>query len=154
MSSMSASTTGTGHALQSPSGAFTSVLTAAVGFAAGKLERKVVAWTDKLNGAAGASDASGALGSLADEGLDEVAEAGAMNKAGAEGIKAGLHGENPVWAAIKGAWQSGTPAVRAAIVAAAASLILLVLLSPVLGLVFLVSLLAAAAVQRAHAPQS
>ena len=71
--------------------------------------------------------------------------------AGAEGIKASLHGKNPVWAAIKGAWQAGTPVVRAAIIAAAASAILLLLLSPVLLLVFLVSLLIIAAVHRARA---
>jgi hypothetical protein len=147
---MSANPTGADRALPTPAGAFTSILTAAVGFAAGKLERKVAAMTDKLQGVADPSAASGALGALADEGLDELAEGGAANKAGAEGLKAGLHGKNPVWAAVGGAWQSGTPVVRAAIVTAAASTVLLLILTPVLGVVFLLSLLLIAAVQRAR----
>jgi hypothetical protein len=151
MSSGSASTTEDGRALESPAGVFSSVLSAAVGFAAGKLERKVVAWTDKLQGVVEGGDASAGLASLADAGLDELAAAGAADKAGAEGIKAGLHGKNPIWAAIKASWQSGPPAVRAAIITAAASAILLLLVSPVLFLVFLVSLLIFAAVHRAQA---
>lgn len=74
-----------------------------------------------------------------------------METAGAEGVKATLHGRNPVRAAIKGAWQAGTPVVRAAIIAAVASVILLLALSPVLLLIFLVSLLILAAVHRARA---
>jgi len=136
---------------QGPAGAFTSVLNAVVGSAAAKLEQKVATWADKLDGVAGGGGPSEGLVALADAGLDELAEGGgATEKAGVEGVKAGLHGRNPVWAAVKGAWQAGTPVVRAAIVAAIASAILLLLLSPVLLLVFLVSLLIIAAVHRAR----
>ena len=139
----------------SPSGAFTSVLNAAVGSAAAKLEQKVTAWSDKLDGVAGGGDSSGGMGALADEGLDELAKGGgAKEKAGAEGVKAGLHGKSPIWAAIKGAWQAGTPVVRAAIIAAVVSAILLLLLSPVLLVVYLLSLLIIAAVHRARAAKA
>lgn len=152
MSSTATSTTRTVRADHGPAEAFTSVLNAAIGSAATKLEQKVAVWSDKLDGVAGGGDSSGGLVALADAGLDELAEGGgAREKAGAEGVKAGLHGKNPIWAAIKGAWQAGTPVVRAAIIAAVASAILLLLLSPVLLLVFLVSLLIIAAVHRARA---
>lgn len=147
---MAANMTEADRAPHTPAGAFTSILTAAVGFAAGKLERKVAAVTDKLQGVADPSAASGSLGALADEGLDELAEGGAANKAGAEGIRAGLHGKNPVLAAVGGAWQSGTPVVRAAIITTAASAVLLLILTPVLGVIFLASLLLLAAVERAR----
>lgn len=152
MSSSAVSTTRGVRADQSASGAFTSVLNAAVGSASAKLEQQVVLWTDKLNRVAGGDASSGGLVGLADAGLDELAEGGgAKEKAGVEAVKAGLHGKNPIRAAIKGAWQAGTPVVRAAIIAAVASVILLLLLSPVLLLVFLVSLLVVAAVHRARA---
>ncbi|HET6651287.1 MAG TPA: hypothetical protein VFH10_01500 [Nocardioides sp.] len=115
-----------------PAGAFTSIVTAAVGGAATKLEHEIAGWTHKLHAVAGRGG-------------------GAMETAGAEGVKATLHGRNPVRAAIKGAWQAGTPVVRAAIIAAVASVILLLALSPVLLLIFLVSLLILAAVHRARA---
>lgn len=138
--------------LQGPAGAFTSVLNAAVEFGAAKLEQKIGGWVEKLEGAAGEGDSSGGL---ADAGLDGLVEGGgAAQKAAAEGVKAGLHGKNPVWAAIHGAWQSGTPVVRAAIIAATASAIVLLLLSPVLGLVFLLSLAVIALVQRAGAART
>lgn len=131
---------------------FTLVLHTAVGSAAAKLEREIGTWADKLNSVASGGDSSGGLAALADEGLDELAEGGgAKQRAGAEGVKAGLHGKNPVWAAIKGAWQAGTPVVRAAIVAAVTGTILLLLLSPVLLLAFLLSLLIFVAVHRARA---
>jgi hypothetical protein len=152
MSSTATSTTRGVRTEHGPAGAFTSVLNAAVGSAAAKLEQKVVVWADKLNGVAGVGDSSGGLVALAEDGLDELAEGGgAKAKAGAEGVKAGLHGKNPVWATVKGAWQAGTPVVRAAVVAAAASAILLLLLSPVLLVVFLLSLLIISAVHRARA---
>jgi len=152
MSSTATSTTRGVRVDHSPAGAFTSVLNAAVGSAAAKLEQQVVVWADKLDRVAAGGDSSGGLAALADEGLDALAEGGgAKQKAGAEGVKAGLRGKNPVWAAVKGAWQAGTPVVRAAIVAAVASAFLLLLLSPVLLLVFLLSLLIIAAVQRARA---
>ena len=139
MSSIATSTTREIREDHSPAGAFTSVLNAAVGLAAAKLEQKVVVWADKLSGG------------VVDEGLDELAQGGgAKQRAGAEGVKAGLHGKNPIWAAIKGAWKAGTPFVKAAIIAAVASAVLLLLLSPVLLLVFLLSLLIIAAVHRAR----
>jgi hypothetical protein len=147
------SSTATAHGFRaddSPAGAFASVLNATVGTVAAKLEQKVGGWADKLEGVAAGGGSSG-FSALADEGLDGLAEGGgAKERAGAEGVKAGLHGKNPVWAAIKGAWQAGTPVVRAAIITALASAILLLLLSPVLLLVFLVSLLIIAAVHRAR----
>lgn len=154
MSSVSAPTSRAGPALDSPAGVFTSVLSAAVGIAADKLERKVVVWADKLRVAGGGDSAEGQA-RLADGVLDGLGEGGgAAQTAGAEGVKAGLHGKNPIWAAIKGAWQSGTPVVRAAIVTATASAIVLLLVSPVLFVVFLVSLLIIAAVRRAGAAKS
>ncbi len=151
MSSTATSTTDGVRAEHTPAGAFTSILDAAVGSAAAKLEQKVGVWADKLNGLAG-KGGSGGLTALADEGLDGLSDGGgAKQKAGAEGVKAGLHGKNPVWAAIKGAWQADEPVVRAAIVAAVVSVILLALLSPVLLLVFVLSLLITAAVHRARA---
>jgi hypothetical protein len=139
----------------SPANAFTAVLNAAVGGAAAKLEQKVDVWADRLNGVAGGGGSSGGLAALADEGLDDLADGGGARKqAVAKGVKAGLHGKNPFWAAVKGAWQGGTPVVRAAIIAALASTILLLLLSPVLLVVFLLSLLIIAAVHRARAPRT
>jgi hypothetical protein len=152
MSSTATSASQAVPADQSAAGAFAAVLNAAVGGAAAKLEQKVGGWADKLDGGAAGDESSGGLSAMADQGIDELAEGGgAKQKAGAEGVKAGLHGKNPVWAAIKGAWQAGTPVVRAAIVAALTSAILLLLLSPVLLLVFLLSLLIIAAVHRARA---
>lgn len=149
MTSTAPSTTRGDH---TPSGAFASVLNAAVGSAASKLEDKVAGWTDKLSDVAAGGASSGGLTEMADEALDGLAEGGgAKEKAGAEGVKAGLHGKNPVRAAIKGAWQAGTPVVRAAIVAAVVAAILLLVLSPVLLLAFLLSLLVIAAVHRARA---
>ena len=152
MSSTATSMAGGARAEQSPAGAFGSVLNAAVGVVAAKLEQRVVVWTDKLNGVAGGGNSGRGLAAPADEELDEVAEGGgAKAKARAEGIKPDLHGKNLIWAAIKGAWETRTPAVRAAIIAAVASAILLLLLSPVLLLVFLLSLLIIAAVHRVRA---
>ena len=156
MSSTASSTTpGVRANPSSPSGAFASVLNAVVGSAAAKLEQKVAVWSDKLDGVAGGGDSSGGMGALADNGLDELAKGGgAKEKAGVEGVKAGLHGKSPIRAAIKGAWQAGTPVVRAAIIAAVASAILLLLLSPVLLIAFLLSLLIIAAVHRARAAKT
>jgi hypothetical protein len=130
---------------------FTSVLHATVGTAAAALEKRVDVWADKLDGVAAGGHTSGGLAGLADKGIDELAEGGgAKRKATAEGAKATLHGKNPLWPAIKGAWEAGTPVVRAAIIAGLASSILLLVLSPVPLLVFLLSLLILAAVQRAR----
>ena len=137
----------------SPGAAFTHVMSSALEFAAAKVSRKTDDWTDRLSNVAagGVKDASDAGGELAAEGLDAAAESGgAKQQAGAKGVRAGLQGKNPVWAAIKGAWSGGSSQVRAAIVAAVVAMVLLLLLSPVLLLVFLLGLLIIAAVSKAR----
>jgi len=141
------------QARTSPGAAFTHVMSSAVEFAAAKVSNKAGGWTDRLNdvAAGGVKDASDAGGELAAEGLDAAAESGgAKQQAGAKGVRAGLQGKNPVWAAIKGAWSGGSSQVRAAIVTAVVSMVLLLLLSPVLLLVFLLALLIIAAVAKAR----
>src|SRR5690242_14249250 len=115
----------------SPASVFASVLSVAVEAAATKLNRKVAEWAGKLDGAVARGEPSGMFAPLADAGLNRLGEAGTTQKVAAEGVKAGLHGKNPIWAAIKKTWQTGTPAVKAAMIAAAAAAILLLLLSPV-----------------------
>ena len=144
------------RATTSPGAAFTHVMTSAFEFAAAKVSQKADGWTDRLNdvAAGGVKDASDAGGELAVDGLDAAAESGgAKQQAGAKGVRAGLEGKNPVWAAIKGAWSGGSSKVRAAIVAAVVALVLLLLLSPVLLLVFLLGLLIIAAVSKARSAQ-
>ena len=128
--SSTATPTTQGGAADGPAGAFTSILNAAVGNAAASLEHKASGLADKLDGIGGG---------------------GAKEKAGAAGVKAVVRGKNPVWAVIRGAWQAGTPVVRAAIISSVVSVILLLLLSPVLLLVFLLGLLILAAVHKARA---
>lgn len=128
--SSTATPTDQGGAADGPAGAFTSILNAAVGGAAASLEQKAAGLTGKLDGVAGG---------------------GAKGKAGAAGVKAVVRGENPVRAVIRAAWQAGTPAVKAAIIASLVSVILLLVLSPVLLVVFLLCLLVVAAVHRARA---
>ena len=148
MSSTTTSRTGNGS-LDTPAGVFTSLLGAVVGAAATALERKVVGWAGNLGGAEH-DKGEGRLPSLVEAGVDGVADGGgAAQNAAAEGVKAHWQGNNPIWAAVHGAWQSGTPAVRAAIITAAASAILLLAVSPVLCLVFLLSLVVIAAIHRA-----
>jgi hypothetical protein len=110
----------------SPGAAFSRVVTTAVEYAVAKASRTVDAWTHQLT--------------------KEAEEAGATQRAGVRGAQAALRGENPVWAAVKGAWSGSTAAVKAAIVTAMVALLLLLVLSPVLLLVFLLSLLVVAAV--------
>jgi len=140
----------------SPGAAFTHVMNSAVEFAAAKFSQKADGWTGRLNevAAGGGKEAANAGGELAAESLDAAAEGGgAKQQAGARGVRAGLQGKNPVWAAIKGAWSGGTSTVRAAIVAAVVAMVLLLLLSPVLLLVFLLSLLVIAAVSKVRSAQ-
>jgi hypothetical protein len=146
---MSSTATSMTRGDDSPTEAFTSALNAAVGSAAVVLEKKVVGWADRLSDIASGGDPRRGLKTLADRGLGELADSGgAKQKASAEWIKATLHGKNPMWPAVKGAWEAGTPVVRAAIIAGFAAAILLLPLSPVPLLVFLLSLLILAAVQR------
>jgi hypothetical protein len=136
---------------QSPAAAFANVLDAAVSSAATGLQRKAQEWTDKLHGVADRSGAGSLLHDAADEGLHHAAETGdAKQAAGAEGLRAELRGKNPFWAAIKGAWNAGSPAVRAAIITAFVAMVPLLLLSPVLLLVYLLSWLVIAAVMRSR----
>jgi len=135
-----------------PAQAFGLVLDAVVGTVAAKLERKTAGWIDRLDAVAGGSASTDALTGLADEGLDAVAESGGVaQRAGAEGVRAHLQGRSPAWAAIRGVWQAGTPAVRAAVVTSAVAGVVLLLLSPVLLVVYLLSWLVVAAVLRAQA---
>jgi hypothetical protein len=120
--------------------------------ATAKLSQKVASWTDKLNGVAGVAGENGlpeSMESIADVGLDKLAEDGGVaQKAGVEGVKASLHGKNPVWGAVKGAWESGTPVIRAVIITAGVGAVVLLLVSPVLLIVFLLSLLITSALHR------
>ncbi len=135
-----------------PAQAFGMVLDAAVGTVAAKLERKTAGWIDKLSAVAGKNQSTDAIIELTDEGLDAVAESGGVaQRAGAEGVKARVHGNSPAWAAIRAVWQAGTPAVRAAIVTSAVAAVVLLLVSPALLVVYLLSWLVIAAVSRSRA---
>jgi hypothetical protein len=136
--------------------AFTDVMGTALEFVTTKVSRKVDDWTDKLNGVAagGIEDSGESLADLAEDGVDELAEEGGVKqRAAVKGAQAGLHGENPVWAAIKGAWSGAGANVKAAIVTAIVALVLLLVLSPVLLLVFLLTLLIVAIVMKARSAQ-
>jgi hypothetical protein len=119
-------TTNARPASASPADAFTRVLSTAVEYGVAKVSRTAGAVTQKVT-----------------TGADE---AGAPQRAGLAGAQAALRGDNPVWAAIKGAWSGSTAAVKAAIVTAMVALLLMLVLSPVLLLAFLLSLLVVAAV--------
>jgi hypothetical protein len=126
-------------------------LNAVVGTVATRLERKAAGWADKLESVAGKDRSGDLVTELADEGLDAVAESGGVaQRAGAEGVKAHLHGKSPARAVLRGVWQEGSPAVRAAVVTAAVGGVVLLLLSPALLLVYLLAWLVLAAVHRAR----
>jgi hypothetical protein len=151
-------TTTTASPSSSPGAAFSHVLSAAVDFAARKANQATEGWTEKLNDIAsggGPESDDGSGGGLVDDVLEEGAEGqDAKTQAGLKGARAALQGKNPVWAAIKGAWAGGSVGVKAAIVTAIVSLVLLAALSPVLLLVFLLSLLIVAAVTKLRSSQS
>jgi len=127
------------------------VLDAVVGVVAAKLDSKTADWVDKLNAVASKSRPADAVVALADQGLDAVADSGGvLQRAGAEGVKARVHGKSPAWAAIRGAWQAGEPPTQALIVTSAVAAVVLLLVSPVLLLVYLLSWLVIAAVARAR----
>ena len=135
-----------------PAQAFGLVLDAAVGTVAVKLERKVTGWLDKLDAATGKDGSSDAIMGLTDEGLDAVAESGGvLQAAGAEGVKARVHGMSPARAAVRAVWQAGGPAVKAAIVTSVVAAVVLLLVSPALLVVYLLSWLVIAAVCRFRA---
>ncbi|MGN6577116.1 MAG: hypothetical protein ACTHKG_15695 [Nocardioides sp.] len=128
-----ASTSRTSRPSATPAEAFTRVFGTAVDYAVAKASRATESWTDKLT--------------------RQAEGAGAAQRAGVRGAKASLRGQNPVWAAIKGAWSGSTATVKAAIVAALVALLLMLILSPVLLLAFLLSLLVVAAVTQARRAQ-
>lgn len=74
---------------------------------------------------------------------DAVASAGAATSVGYQEVKAKVLGNNPVWAAVKGAWKSAGVGMRVAVVV---GLVLLLLLNPVLLVLGLLALLVAAVV--------
>jgi hypothetical protein len=120
------SAAGTRSPSSSPGAAFTRVVSTAVEYGVAKVSRTADVLTQHATASAD--------------------EAGAPQRAGLRGAQAALRGENPVWAAIKGAWSGSTAAVKAAIVTAMVAMLLLLVLSPVLLLAFLLSLLVVAAV--------
>jgi hypothetical protein len=151
MSAAEAPTDQTAKGRPGPAQAFGMVLNATVGSVAAKLERKTAGLIDKLGAVAGKGASSDAVVELADEGLDAVADSGGVaQRAGAEGVKAHMHGESPVWAVIRGVWQAGSPAVKAAIVTSVAAAVVLLLVSPVLLIVYLLSWLVIAAVAQSR----
>ncbi len=96
---------------------------AALRYATAKASRKVADWTDELN--------------------DVVASGGPTTQAVFRGLKARLRGNNPVWAAIKGAWSGTSTRLKLALVLI---LIATLVLGPVVLLVLLLGLLVAALV--------
>lgn len=96
---------------------------AALRYATAKASRKVEDWADDLN--------------------DFVASGGPTTQAVFEGLRAKLLGNNPVWAAIKGAWSGASPELKLAVVLI---LILTLLVGPVVLLVLVLGLLIAALV--------
>ena len=134
-----------------PGQAFGIVLDALVGTVAVRLERKTAEWIDKLHAVVDKNLTSEAVVGLTDKGLDAVAgSGGAAQRGAADGIKAHLHGRSPASAAIRGVWEAGTPAVRAAVVTSGVAAVVLLLLSPALLLVYLLSWLVIAALYRAR----
>lgn len=134
-----------------PAQAFSIVLDALVGTVAARLERKTAEWIDKLSAVVNKNVSSEAVLGLSDKGLDAVAGSGGAAQRGvAVGVKAHLHGRSPARAAIRGVWQAGTPAVRAAVVTSGVAAVLLLLLSPALLFVYLLSWLVITVLCRAR----
>jgi hypothetical protein len=104
--------------------AFRDVLGATLHYLDGKLSRK-------------ADDLAGKLD-------DYEATRGSVEQAGYEGVKAELQGQNPIWAALKGAWAGASAELK---VAAVLFLVLLVVLAPVPMLLLGLALLIAAIVK-------
>lgn len=134
-----------------PAQAFGIVLDALVGTVVVRLERKTAALIDKLSAVVDKNLTSEAVIGLTDKGLDAAAGSGGVAQRGAaDGIKAHMHGRSPAWAAIRGVWEAGTPAVKAAVVTSGVAAGVLLLLSPALLLVYLLSWLVIAALYRAR----
>ena len=119
---------------QSPGAAFAGIMSTAVGYVAAKATRQTDEWASSLTAVAEAGGWGG----------------GAREQAALRAAEAHGQGRNPVWAAIKGTWSGGGAKIRAAIVTAVVSLVVLALVSPVLLLVYLLSLLVIAAVMKAR----
>jgi hypothetical protein len=125
---MTASNTASGATKSAPvatslAPALSDLREAGLRYAIAKASRKVEDWADDLN--------------------DLVASGGPTTQAVFEGLKAKLRGQNPVWAAIKGAWSGASPELRLGVVLI---LILTLLLGPVVLLVLVLGLLVAALV--------
>ena len=122
-----------------PGGAFSEVISSALGVVSAKVDD----WTDKLEDvAAGKEEAVGKL-------ADDLAEGGgAKEQAAVRAVEAELVGKNPVWAAVKGAWSGAGTGVKVAIVAAVVALVLLVVLAPVLLLILLLAVPIVVVVQK------
>jgi hypothetical protein len=125
---MTASNTASGATKSAPvatslAAALSDLRDAALRYAAAKASRKVEDWAEDLN--------------------DFAASGGPTTQAVFEGVKAKLRGENPVWAAIKGAWSGASPKLKLAVVLI---LILTLVLAPVVLLVLVLGLLVAALV--------
>ena len=134
-----------------PAQAFGIVLDALVGTVAARLERKTAEWIDKLSAVVDKNVTPEAVTGLTDRGLDAVGGSGGAAQRGvAEGVKAHVHGRSAARAAIRGVWQAGTPAVRAAVVTSGVAALVLLLLSPALLLVYLLTWLVIAALDRAR----
>jgi hypothetical protein len=96
---------------------------AALRYATAQASRKVEDWADDLN--------------------DFVVSGGPTTQAVFGGLRAKLRGNNPVWAAIKGAWSGASRELKLAVVLI---LILTLLVGPVVLLVLVLGLLVAALV--------
>jgi len=103
--------------------AFGRLAEAATGAAAAKLSVKTDEWIRQLE--------------------EYAASQGPAERAGYEGLKARLLGNNPLWAAMKGAWWGASPGLR---VVAVLVLLLVLLLAPVVLVLLLLGLLLAAIV--------
>ena len=135
--------------VSSPGGAFGGIMSTAIGV----VSTKVDDWANRLE-AVGAGE-SGAATDAVDDVADDLAEGGgAKRQAGVRGVQAGLEGKNPVLAAIRGAWAGGGTLVRAAVIAAGVSVVLLLVISPVPLLAFLLSALIIAAVAKARSART
>lgn len=136
----------TSTAASGPRAAFNDVIGAALQVAAAKVDD----WAGKLEGLAAGGGSSLGIG----QAMGDAGGGGALEQAGTRGVAAGLRGDNPVWAAVKGAWAGGSTPVKAAIVAAGVTLVLLLLLSPVLLLVVLLTALVAWITVKARQPRT
>ncbi|HEX3336077.1 MAG TPA: hypothetical protein VHS54_06405 [Jatrophihabitans sp.] len=94
------------------------VLEASLHYLNGKVAQKTERWAAQLD--------------------EQEATRGSAEQAGYEGIKAGLQGRNPIWAAIKGAWAGASGPLK---LVAVLFLVLVLVLAPVPTLLLVLGLL-------------